>query len=73
MKLYLVRVSLPGVYTIAAATQQAARAEAVARFKRQVDHISLEPYVEIVAEEEINLGFWDSVDSAIDDYKERVL
>jgi hypothetical protein len=73
MKLYLLRVSCPSVYTIASNTQQEAREQAAARFKRERNNTWLEPEVEIVSEEEMNLRFWDSVDAAIDDYKERVL
>ena len=72
MKLYLIRVSLPAVYTMASVTRKAAREQAVARFKREHNHPWLEPTVEIISEEEVNVGFWDSVDAAIDDYKERV-
>ena len=71
MKLYLVRVSLPAVYTVATKTSRTATEQAVERFKREFGHPWLEPEVEIISEEEIGLGFWDSVDSAIDDDKER--
>jgi hypothetical protein len=73
MKLYLVRVSLSAVYTLASATRKEAMQKAIARFKREFDHPWLEPEAQVITEEEINLGFWDSVDAAIDDYKERAL
>jgi hypothetical protein len=71
MKLYLLRVSCPSVYTIASNSQQAARQQAAERFKRERNNTWLEPEVEIVSEEKVNLGFWDRIDAAIDDYKER--
>ena len=54
-------------------TRQEARQQAASRFRREQHNAWLEPEVEIVLEEKVNLGFWESVDSAIDDYKERVL
>jgi hypothetical protein len=73
MKLYLIRVSVPTVYTVATNTKQEAIQQATQRFQREHGNTWLEPEIQIVSEEEVNLGFWESVDSAIDDYKERVL
>ncbi len=73
MKLYLIRVSLPTVYTVATKTRKEAIKQATKRYQREHGNTWLEPEVQIVSEEEVNLGFWESVDSAIDDYKERVL
>ena len=72
MKLYLLRVSCPSVYTIATNSQKEARQQAAERFKRERNITWLEPEVEIVSEEEIGLGFWDRIDGAIDDAKERL-
>jgi hypothetical protein len=72
MKLFLIRVELPAVYTVASATRKEAIQKAAERFKREFGHPWLEPEAQIISEEEIGLGFWDSVDAAIDDAKERL-
>jgi hypothetical protein len=72
MKLFLIRVELPAVYTLASATRKEAIQKAVARFKREFDHPWLEPEARVISEEEINLRFWDRIDAAIDDAKERL-
>ena len=56
---------------IKADTPQQARQKAVARWQRAHHKRKVEPKVEVVTEARVGLGFWDSVDAAIDDYKER--
>ena len=71
MKRYIVEAYRPHVYMIKADTPQQARQKAVARWQRAHHKRTLQPKVAVVTEAGVGLGFWDSVDSAIDDYKER--
>jgi hypothetical protein len=73
MKRYIVEAYRPHVYMIKAANAQQARQKAVARWQRAHHTIRREPKVAVVLEAGIGLGFWDSVDAAIDEYKERSL
>ena len=73
MKRYIVEAYRPHVYMIKADTQQQARQKAVARWQRAHHTLRRQPKVAVVTEAGVGLGFWDSVDSAIDDYKERTL
>ena len=72
MKRYIVEAYRPDVYMIKAHNAEQAKHKAVARWQKAHHKPRLEPKVEIVTEARIGLGFWDSVDAAIDDYKERV-
>ena len=73
MKRYIVEVYRPHVYMIKAESIKQAMKKAVARWQKAHHTRRLQPKVEVVTEESIGLGYWDSVDAAIDDYKERIL
>jgi hypothetical protein len=73
MKRYIVEAYRPDVYMIKAENTKEAVQKAVARWQRAHHKPRLEPKVEIVTEARIDPGFWDSIDVAIDDYKERTL
>lgn len=73
MKRYIVEAYRPNVYMIKAENPKQAMQKAVARWQRAHHTRSLEPKVEVVIEAGVGRGFWDSVDAAIDDYKERTL
>jgi hypothetical protein len=73
MKRYIVEAYRPNVYMIKAENVRQAMHKAVARWQRAHHTRRLQPKVEVVTEASVGLGFWDSVDTAIDDYKERTL
>jgi len=73
MKRYIVAAYRPNVYMIKAESVRQAMQKAVIRWQRAHHTRRLEPKVEVVTEASVGLGFWDSVDAAIDDYKERTL
>ena len=73
MKRYIVEAYRPHVYMIKAKNSTQARQKAVARWQRAHHTLRRQPKVEVVTEAGIGRGFWDSVDAAIDDYKERTL
>jgi hypothetical protein len=69
---YLVRVYIPTYYELKARSAQEAQQKAEARFLKE-HHSARVPTVEVIMDDGIGVGFWDSVESAIDDYKERTL
>jgi hypothetical protein len=73
MKRYIVEASTPHVYMIKAENPKQAVHKAVARWQKAHHTRRLQPKVEVVTEASVGLSFWDSVDAAIDDYKERTL
>ncbi len=73
MKRYIVEAYRPNIYMIKAENSKQARQKAAARWKKAHHTRRLEPKVEVVTEAGVGLGFWNSVDAAIDDYKERTL
>jgi hypothetical protein len=73
MKRYIVEAYRPHVYMVKADNPQQARQKAVARWQRAHHKRKVELKVEVVTEARVRLGFWESVDAAIDDYKERRL
>ena len=73
MKRYIVEAYRPHVYMIKADNPKQAVKKAVARWQRAHHQPSVQPKVEVVIEAGVGVGFWDSVESAIDDYKERRL
>ncbi len=73
MKRYIVEAYRPHVYMIKAENPQQAMKKAVARWQKAHHKRNLIPKVEVVTEASVGLGFWDSIDAAIDDYKERTL
>ena len=73
MKRYIVEACLPNVYMIKADNAKQARQKAIARWQKAHHTTRLEPKVEIVLESGVGLNFWNSVDAAIDEYKERTL
>ncbi len=73
MKRYIVEAYRPHVYIIKANTAQEAIKKAVARWQKAHHTRKLAPKVEVVTEAGVGLGYWDAVDAAIDDAKERVL
>jgi hypothetical protein len=72
MTKYMVRIYLPDYYTIQAESEQGAAQTAIARFKK-AHKTWREPTVEVLMANGVLTGFWDVVDSAIEDYKERRL
>lgn len=70
MSTYLVRIYLPVYYDLEASNAQEAEAKAIARFRTEQKTVR-EPTVEVLLDDGIATGFWDVVDSQIDDYKER--
>jgi hypothetical protein len=73
MKRYIVEAYRPHVYMVKADNPQQARQKAVVRWQKAHHTRRLQPKVEVVTEARVGLSFWDSVDAAIDDYKERTL
>jgi hypothetical protein len=73
MKRYIVEAYRPHVYMIKAENVQQARQKAVARWQRAHHNRTVQPKVEVVTEAGVGLGFWNSIDTAIDDAKERAL
>jgi hypothetical protein len=73
MKRYIVEAYRPHVYMIKAENATQARQKAVARWQRAHHTTRRAPKVAVVSEAGVGLSFWDSVDAAIDAYKERVL
>jgi hypothetical protein len=73
MKRYIVEAYRPHVYMIKADNPRQAVQKAVARWQRAHHQPRVQPKVAVVIEAGISRGFWDSVDAAIDDYKERAL
>jgi hypothetical protein len=73
MKRYIVEAYTPHVYMIKAESAEQARHKAVARWQKAHHTRRLQPKVEVVIAAGVRRGFWDSVDAAIDDYKERTL
>ena len=73
MKRYIVEAYRPNVYMIKADNIRQARHKAVIRWQRAHHTRKLQPKVEVVTEASVGLSFWDTVDAAIDDYKERTL
>jgi hypothetical protein len=73
MKRYIVEAYRPHVYMVKAENPEQALQKAVARWQRAHHQRRRQPKVEVVIEAGVGRGFWDSVDAAIDDYKERVL
>jgi hypothetical protein len=71
MKRYIVEAYRPHVYMIKAENATQAKQKAVARWQRAHHHSRRAPKVEVVFEAGVGLGYWDSVDAAIDDYQER--
>jgi hypothetical protein len=71
MKRYIVEAYRPHVYMIKAENVKHAMQKAVARWQRTHHTRKLQPKVEVVTETGVGLGFWDSVNVAIDDYKGR--
>ena len=70
MNTYLVRVSIPTYYELKAKDAKDAQQKAEARFQKE--HPSWRvPTVEVMMDEGFGMGVWDSVDAAIDDYKEQ--
>jgi glutathione S-transferase len=69
---YLVRVSLPTYYELKARSAQEAQHKAEARFQKEHPSGRV-PTVEVIMDEGFGMGVWDSVDAAIDEYKERRL
>jgi hypothetical protein len=69
---YLVRVSIPTYYELKAKDATEAQHKAEARFLKAHPSARV-PTVEVIMDDGIGVGFWDSVESAIDDYKERTL
>ena len=67
MKRYFVEAYRPHVYMIKADNAQQARQKAVARWQRAHHTRTAAPKVAVVTEAGIGLGYWDSVDAAIDD------
>jgi hypothetical protein len=58
---------------IKAHTAREAIKKAVARWRKAHHTRRLAPKVDVVTEAGVGLGYWDTVDAAIDDYKERML
>ena len=73
MKRYIVEAYRPHVYMIKAENPKQAVHKAVARWQRAHHTRRLVPKVEVVTEASVGLSYWDSVDAAIDDYKEQTL
>jgi uncharacterized protein YegL len=73
MKRYIVEAYRPHVYMIKADNPKQAVQKAVARWQRAHHQPRRAPKVEVVLEAGVGLGYWDSVDAAIDDSKERTL
>jgi hypothetical protein len=71
MKRCIVEAYRPHVYMIKAENPTQARQKAVARWEKAHHQPRREPKVEVVLEAGVGLGFWDSVDTAIDDEKAR--
>ena len=73
MKRYIVEAYRPKIYMIKAENVQQARQKAAARWKKAHHTRRLEPKVEVVTEAGVGLRYWDAMDAAIDDAKDRVL
>jgi hypothetical protein len=73
MKRYIVEAYRPNVYMIKAENVRQAIQKAVARWQKAHHTRRLQPKVEVVTEAGVGLSYWDSVNAAIDDYKERTL
>jgi hypothetical protein len=72
MNTYMVRIYIPVYYDLEANNEQEAQEKAIARYKQEHETWR-EPTVEVVMANGFPTGFWDVVDNAIDDYKERGL
>ena len=73
MKRYIVEAYRPHVYMVKANTAREAIKKAVARWQKAHHTRTREPKIDVVTEAGVGLGYWDTVDAAIDDYKERTL
>jgi hypothetical protein len=73
MKRYIVEAYRPHVYMVKAENVTQAVQKAAARWQRAHHTRRLQPKVEVVTEAGVGLDYWDGVDAAIDDYKERTL
>jgi hypothetical protein len=73
MKRYFVEAYRPHVYMVKADNRRQAVQKAVARWQRAHHTVKRAPKVAVVTEASVGLSYWDSVDAAIDDYKERTL
>jgi hypothetical protein len=73
MKRYIVEAYRPHVYMIKAENPKQAVQKAIARWQRAHHQPRVQPKVEVVIEAGVGVGYWDSVDTAIADSKERVL
>ena len=62
-------VHIPVYYDLEAKNEKEAEAKAIARYKKEYETWR-EPTVEVVMANGFPTGFWDVVDSAIDEYEE---
>jgi hypothetical protein len=72
MKQFTLRVFCPSVYTVAANTRQEARKKAISKWRQENNKTWIEPEIEVISEADLSPEYWDSVDAAIDDLKERL-
>jgi hypothetical protein len=72
MNTYLVRISIPTYYELEAHDEQEAEDKAIA-FYRKAQRTWKEPTVEVIRANGFPTSFWDVVDTALDDDKERVM
>jgi hypothetical protein len=72
MNTYLVRISIPTYDELEAHDEQEAEDKAIALY-REVKPTWKEPTVEVIMANGFPTSFWDVVDAAIDDDKERVM
>jgi hypothetical protein len=72
MKQYTIEAYSPDIYILKAKNKEEAMEKAIAKWKKQ-HKTWTKPKVEVTMEDGVSLGFWESLDSAIADYKERVL
>jgi hypothetical protein len=71
MKRYFVEAYRPHVYMVKADNRQQAVHKAVTRWQRAHHTAKRAPKVAVITDAGIGRGFWDSIDAAIDDDKER--
>jgi hypothetical protein len=72
MNTYLVRIYIPTYYELEAHDEQEAEDKAIALY-RKAQGTWKEPTVEVIMADDFPTSFWDVVDAAIDDDKERVM
>jgi hypothetical protein len=72
MKEYTIEVYSPDVYILKARNKAEAQEKALAKWQK-IHKTWIAPVVEVTEEDGVRIGFWESLDSAIDDYKEKAL